>query len=95
MGTQLRAYTIDPGDFDRFVDAWRTHIVPLRIRFGFRIVAAWAPPERDRFVWVVEGDDFEDRDRRYYSSPERQAIPVDVAGLVQAMDVRMVDTVAW
>jgi hypothetical protein len=80
MTTQVRVYRIKPGGLAAFVDEWREHIVPLRRRFGFEVVAAWASEEDDTFVWVIahEGD-FAAADRAYYSSPERAALDPDPA----------------
>jgi NIPSNAP len=80
METQVRIYRIKPGELDAFVDEWREHIVPLRRRFGFEVVAAWASEQEDTFIWVVSHDgDFAAADREYYLSRERAAMEPDPA----------------
>jgi NIPSNAP len=80
METQVRVYRIRPGKLDVFVEEWRRQIAPLRRRFGFTVVAAWACKEDDTFVWVLShADDFEAADRRYYASAERAALDPDPA----------------
>jgi hypothetical protein len=78
--TQVRVYKIKPGDLDAFVDEWHEHVAPLRRRFGFEVVAAWASEEDDTFVWVIAHDgDFARDDRAYDASPERAALDPDPA----------------
>jgi hypothetical protein len=78
---QLRDYTIQDGELERFVEAWRNGVAPLRRRFGFH-VEGWLVPEESRFVWILghDGpDSFDAADRRYYDSPERLALEPDPA----------------
>lgn len=80
MTTQVCVYRIEPGELDAFVEEWRDQVLPLRRRFGFEVVAAWASVEDDTFVWIVRHDgDFEAADREYYPSPERAALDPDPA----------------
>jgi NIPSNAP protein len=80
METQVRVYRIKPGQLDAFVEEWREQMAPLRQRFGFEVVAAWASQEDDTFVWVLSHEgDFAAVDREYYMSPERAALDPDPA----------------
>jgi NIPSNAP len=80
MTTQVRVYRVKPGGLEAFVEEWRQRVVPLRRRFGFEIVAAWASVEDDTFVWILRhSGDFAAADRDYYSSPERAALDPDPA----------------
>jgi hypothetical protein len=83
MQTQVRVYRTQAGRLEAFVREWREHVVPLRRRFGFEVVGAWASEEDDTFVWVLahEGD-FAEADRAYYHSPERAALDPDPARLI-------------
>lgn len=83
MQTQVRVYQLQPGQLDTFVREWRERIVPLRRRFGFEVLSAWASVEDDTFVWVLahEGS-FAEADRAYYLSPERAALDPDPARLL-------------
>lgn len=83
MQTQVRVYQVRPGQLEAFVREWRTLIVPLRRRFGFQVLGAWASEEDDTFVWVLahEGN-FAEADRAYYLSPERAALEPDPARLI-------------
>lgn len=83
MQYQLRDYRIVAGAMDQWVSEWRAGVVPLRTAAGFEIVAAWAGPRSDRFVWVLaHGSDFEREDRAYYASAERAAVSPDPARLI-------------
>jgi NIPSNAP protein len=78
--TQVRIYRIKPEALDAFVEEWQKHVVPLRRRFGFEVVGAWASEEADTFVWILSHDgDFGAADREYYLSPERAALDPDPA----------------
>lgn len=82
MTAQLRMYRAKEGELETFVEEWRSHVVPLREAFGFRIEGAWVVPAERRFVWIVsyEGPEgFEARDRAYYASEERKALAPDPA----------------
>jgi len=80
METQVRVYRIKPGELDAFVEEWRKQVAPLRRRFGFEVLDAWASVEDDTFVWVIGHDgDFTAADREYYLSPERAALEPDPA----------------
>jgi hypothetical protein len=76
---QLREYRIDPGNFERFLEAWRAGVLPLRRQLGWTIWA-WAIPEESRFVWVLgyAGPvSFDDAERAYHASAERLAVDPD------------------
>lgn len=80
MQAQVRVYRIRPGGLDTFVQEWREHVAPLRRRFGFEVLDAWASTEDDTFVWIISHDgDFASADRAYYASPERAALDPDPA----------------
>ena len=84
MTTQIRVFQIESGSVDAFVAEWRERVAPLRRRFGFEIVSAWASTDDDTFVWLLSHDgDFEQADRAYYASPERAALDPDPARLIQ------------
>jgi NIPSNAP protein len=97
MTTQLRIYRIREGKLDEFVEAWRTHVRPLRERMGFVVEGAWVDRERERFVWMVSylgPEGFEQRNADYYASPERSAIQPDPAELILEADTGFVEPVS-
>jgi hypothetical protein len=78
--SQLRVFTINRGQMDRFLDAWVRGVPPLRLKHGFRIDGAWAIPERNEFLWVLSYDGpggFAAKDSAYYASAERGALDPD------------------
>ncbi len=87
--SQLRVYTIKEGKMGDWVEAWKTKIVPLRRKIGFRIDAAWVIEERNQFVWIMSydgPDDWQSRDAAYFASPERKAIDPDPAAYIAASE---------
>jgi hypothetical protein len=79
-GSQLRVFTINRGQMDRFLDAWVRGVPPLRLKHGFRIDGAWVVPERNEFLWVLSYDGpegFAAKDSAYYASAERGALNPD------------------
>jgi len=84
MASQLRMYTIKPGELEEFAHEWGEHILPLRLQSGFRVLGPWVIDETNQFVWIIEHDgNFELADSRYYESPERKAMKPDPARHIQ------------
>src|SRR2546428_727119 len=83
--SQLRVYTIEPGNLDEFVRVWRSGVLPLRRKLGFVVDGAWTVPEENLFVWILSYDgpgSCEERDAAYYDSPDRKALLPDPAALI-------------
>lgn len=97
MTAQLRDYVIADGHLDKFVEAWLKGVVPLRLRFGFRIQGAWTVSSESRFVWILAHDAGEEEwqalDDAYYASPERAAVDPDPAQWVEVMRVAFITEV--
>ena len=77
---QYRLFAINRGSMERFTEAWRDGVYPLRLRHGFTIPVAWAIPETNQFVWLLcyEGPEgFEAKDAAYYASDERVRLSPD------------------
>jgi hypothetical protein len=94
--TQLRMYQIAPGRLGDFVREWRSAVVPLRARFGFRVERAWTVESADTFVWIVTYDgegSFEDANAAYYESPERKAVQPDPARHIAEAKTWMLESV--
>jgi hypothetical protein len=88
---QLRIYTVRPGRFDAWLAEWRERVVPLRRRFGFRVLGPWVDEETRTFVWLLEydGEDgFEAADERYYTSDERRSLDPDPARHLEVVETR-------
>lgn len=91
MTSQLRIYKVKSGSMADFVALWRDHIVPAREAHGFKVEGAWNNDDEGDFVWVVQHDDFEAAEDRYYASDERASIPTDPATFLEGSDIRMLD----
>jgi hypothetical protein len=76
MYRELRVYTVKPGVMEAWLAEWREYVLPLRLKLGFSIPAAWVVESENRFVWLLEygGDDYEAANEAYYASPERQGL---------------------
>jgi hypothetical protein len=82
MEYRLRIYEVKQGEMSAWVDEWSRLIRPLREKFGFRVLGAWASEESNTFVWLLayEGPvGYASADAAYYASPERAAIDPDPA----------------
>ncbi|HTI14436.1 MAG TPA: NIPSNAP family protein [Dictyobacter sp.] len=89
---QLRIYRIKPGTLDEFYTNWRRDIVPIREKFGFKVVSAWTNEQKSEFVWLVSYDGPEGyvaRDAEYYNSPERNTMSWDPHSYVEHMELRL------
>lgn len=92
--TQLRTYTIRPGLLNEWATKWRDLIVPLRLELGFEIGGAWLDHERSQFVWLISydgNDSFEAANKRYWESPQREAMGLDPFDYLTDRDVRVVE----
>ena len=79
---RLRIYEVKQGEMSAWLDEWSRLIRPLRERFGFTVLGAWADEETSMFVWLLgyDGPDgYDDADAAYYASAERAAIEPDPA----------------
>jgi hypothetical protein len=94
--TQLRDYTVKPGELDRFTEVWSKQVRPLRAKKGFVVEGAWRIPSEDRFVWVVSYDGplaWDAADRSYSESPERKAMDPDPASFLVSHRLSLIDSV--
>jgi hypothetical protein len=97
MTTELRDYRISDGHLDEFVAAWLDGVVPLRMRHGYRIDAAWLIRDEGRFLWLLSLDvppeEWEARNEAYYRDPARAALDPDPAQWVKHEERRLVEPV--
>lgn len=96
MTSQLREYTIKPGEMDEWIQEWRSHIVPLRVKAGFKVLGAWRVDGTDQFVWIISYDgpnEWKDADADYYTSPERKALNPDPARHLASTTQRLMSPV--
>ena len=94
--TQLRDYSIKPGQLDTFADLWSKTVRPLRQKKGFTVESAWTIPSESRFVWIVSydgPDGWEAANRDYYDSPERKTMQPDPASFITAQRTVFVEKV--
>ena len=96
MTLQLREYTVKPGEMDEWIAEWRERIVPLRAKYGFRVIGAWTVDGTDKFVWVITYDgpkSWKEADADYYASPERKAVDPDPARHLAHVQTRLMSDV--
>jgi NIPSNAP len=82
MEYRLRIYEVKQGEMSAWVNEWSRLVRPLREKFGFHVLGAWASEESNTFVWLLGHDGpsgYDDADRAYYASPERAALDPDPA----------------
>lgn len=85
MRAQLRIYTINRGELQQFAKEWREKVFPLRVQHGFAVEGAWTIESTNQFVWIIsmEGEqDWEAKERAYYSSAERRSMDPNPARLI-------------
>jgi len=94
--SQIREYTVKPGEMADWVAEWRSRVVPLRRKFGFQIVGAWTVDGTDQFVWIITYDgpkSWQQADADYYQSPERKALDPDPARHLAHTQTRLMTSV--
>jgi hypothetical protein len=92
---QLRIYTVRAGEMEKWLAEWRTHVLPLRRKFGFEVVGPWVIDDEDRFVWILghEGDrSWSEADAAYYGSEERRSIEPDPARRLAKIETWMMSS---
>jgi NIPSNAP protein len=93
---QIREYTVNTGAMHEWLGEWRSRIVPLRERYGFEVLGAWAVDGTDQFIWIISYDgpkSWEQANDDYYSSPERKALDPDPARHLAKTDARLMSAV--
>ena len=96
MTTQLREYTVKPGEMAEWIEEWRTRIVPLRVNAGFKVLGAWTVDGTDQFVWIISYDGpkgWQEAESDYYASPERKALQPDPARHLAQTSARLMEPV--
>jgi NIPSNAP len=96
MTFQIREYAVKPGEMEEFVKEWRTQVVPLRIKSGFKVLGAWTVSGTDQFVWIVSYDgpkSWEEAEADYYGSPERKALHPDPGRHLSETSARLMNPV--
>jgi hypothetical protein len=94
--SQLRIYTLVPATAEEFVAHFHRELVPLRVRYGFSLDAAYLAEDRTRFTWVTSHDcpdGWDVAEKTYYDSPERTGISFKPADYIVEHDVSMVEPV--
>lgn len=84
---QLREYDVRPGELEAFVEEWRAKIVPLRTKFGFKVIGAWTDKGQNKFFWILGWDgpsgSLKEADARYANSPGRKSVDPNPARHIQ------------
>ena len=83
--SKLRIYTIREGKMDEWIAGWKSGVVPLRVKHGFRVDGAWVVRAKNTFVWILTYDgpgDWETKDADYYASEDRMSMSPDPARLI-------------
>jgi hypothetical protein len=94
MTIQLRRYVIHKDQLDSFLAVWSGQLVPLREKYGFRVIGAWVTENRNEFVWLVtHGGDFAAAEKEYYASPERADIRPNPSTFVAKTEVSLATSV--
>lgn len=93
---QIREYSVKPGEMDQWLDEWRAQIVPLRERYGFRVLGSWTVDGTDQFVWIISYDgprSWDEANADYYGSAERKALDPDPARHLAHTQTRLMTAV--
>jgi hypothetical protein len=96
MTWQIREYTVKPGEMQEWLSEWRSKIVPLRQKYGFKVLGAWTVDGSDQFIWIIGHDSpesFDQANADYYASAERKAIDPDPARHLAQTGSRMMTAV--
>jgi hypothetical protein len=96
MTNQLRIYTINRDKLDEFAQVWKQGVYPLRKKLGFTVSGVWMNRQTNQFIWVVSYNGpktWEEMEKAYYSSPERQAMNPDPMQYIARIETYFVESV--
>ncbi|AWB96910.1 hypothetical protein DCE93_10190 [Agromyces badenianii] len=92
---QLRRYTLVDGEYDAFLEWWRSTMPFVRPTAGFAVEFAYGLRGSNEFVWAVSApgdrEEFARLEEAYMASPERAAAFEGVPQRVAVYDVGFVD----
>jgi hypothetical protein len=97
MKLQLQTYTINKGALAEWTEEWRTQLVPLREKHGFKVLEAYTVASSNQFVWLMgfEGENWQAADQAYFESNERKTMQPDPARLIANMENVFVDKIKF
>jgi len=93
---QLRTYTLKPDTLSQWIEIWRDQIKPIRESLGFTVPGAWAVPEKNQFIWLMQysgPEEWATQDAAFHESPARQAMDPDPAPLIVSIETCFLDPV--
>jgi hypothetical protein len=93
---QLRIYRIRPGTMAEFIEGWRQNIIPIREKYGFKVLYAFDNEEKNEFIWLLSHDSPEGyaaADAIYYESPERANLTWNPRLYIEQMDLRILQSI--
>ena len=96
MVSQLRIYTIKEGKMESWLKLFGEHLKPNHEKYGIPIGPTWVNTEKSEFIWVRSFDSVEaiaDKEKEYYSSPEREALTDQPQQHIDHTEVRIVERI--
>ena len=95
---QLCRYQLTEGVLADWAAHWRQNVMPLRLKFGFNVLFAFADHVNSQFVWAVSFDgtaeDLAARDHEYHESPEWAERNAGKNGPIESVTVALVEEIA-
>ena len=93
MISQIRIYTINKGEMEKFLRHFKEDIVSLDQKIGVPIVGAWVNRPQNEFIWVRSYKDkaeLEAKNKEFQAAVA--AAGVKLGGNVAKMEVREVES---
>jgi hypothetical protein len=92
MQAQIRIYTINKGELDRFIKHFKEETKPIHDKVGWPIVASWVNRPQNEFIWIRTHEDAADLEAKTKAfRKEVEAAGITLGTSVAKMEVRDVE----
>ena len=64
MQAQIRIYTINKGELDKFIEHFTTETMPIHEQIGWPVIATFVNRPQNEFIWIRTFENEADRDAK-------------------------------
>lgn len=92
MAAQIRIYTINRGEMDKFLEHFQKDVMALHEQIGWPIVATWVNRPQNEFIWIRTYEDAADLEAKSKAfMAKREELGIQLGGSVAKMEIREVE----
>ncbi len=92
MLAQIRIYTINNGDMDKFLKQFEEEVIPLHETARWPVVSTWINRPQNEFIWIRTHSDAADLEAKTKAFQDaRAAANIQLGGTVAKLEIREVE----